>query len=107
MNEHQLKYLCNKYNIKYQIFEGTGTILLDSGCDEWQIKYIPHKHKPYCLMHKNKFKQKNKYHIQRHLRTLYQSIDSIANHKGLLTSIYGSHNTYNKNKNAYKNNRIS
>lgn len=91
INETELHNICAKYKIKYKIFHQTGTILLDSGLDEWLLKYRPNKEKPYCLLHKNKIRNKSKFHTQRHLRTLSQSLDCIASHKNILKSIYGSH----------------
>lgn len=104
INKLNLQRLCKKYNIKYKLFEETKIILLDSGLDEWQIKVKDKKHKPYCLLHKNKLRQTDKYHIQRHLSNLYQAIDSIANHKKVLSNIYGSQHTYKNNKYKKKNN---
>lgn len=97
MDEIELKLLCNKYNIKYKVFLGTSVAILDTGIDEYQIKYMEYRDRPYCLMHKNKIRQTNKFHTQRYLRTLFQVIDSVASHKGILINIYGSPNTY-KNK---------
>lgn len=99
INELELERLCKRYKIKSKVFKETGIIILDSGLDEWQIKYIENKIKPYCLLHKNKCKQTSKFHVQRWLRTLPQSIDCVANHKKVLSQLYVSPNTYkNKNK---------
>ena len=104
MCELTLKRLCEKYNITYQIFSATNTVFLDTGLDEWQIKYKPYKERPFYLLHKNKGKNKNKFHIQRPLRTIEQSIDCIVSHKGIKRVLVGLH------KSPYKNqahNRIS
>lgn len=104
MNVEKIQYLCDKYKIKYKIFEVTNYIYLDSGLDEWLVKYQPGREKPFCLMHKNKIKQTKKYHVQRYLRTEYQLIDCVANHKKILVNMFhGSHNTYKKNKNRINN----
>lgn len=87
-NEIQLKHLCNKYNIKYKLFETTGTVLLDCGFDEWQIKYVHGRDRPYCLMHKNKIRQTNKFHVQRYLRTIPQLFDCIINHKKIIINMF-------------------
>lgn len=90
VSEEKLKQLCDKYNIKYKYFETTNMIYLDTGLDEWQIRYVPKKEKPYQLLHKNKTSRADKYHTQRWLRTLNQSIDCIARHKKVLKTIYNS-----------------
>lgn len=100
----QLHYLCTKYKIKYKIFESTNTIYLDSNLEEWLVKYIYNKDKPFCLMHKNKIRQTNKFHVQGYKRTLTHLIDSILTHKKVLVKIHGSPgNTYKNYK--YKNNK--
>ena len=88
--ETKLKRLCDRYNIKYKYFESTNIIYLDSGLDEWQIRYVPQKDKPYQLLHKNKIGRSDKYHTQRWLRTMNQSIDCIAGHKKVLSTVYNS-----------------
>ena len=91
MGELELKEfekICEKYKIKHKVFYGTNTIILDSGLDEWRIKYTSNKDMPYCLLHKNKSKQKNKFHTQRNLRTLYQAIDCVIRHKNILNKVY-------------------
>jgi len=96
----QLQTLCNKYNIKYQLFDGTGTILLDSGLDQWMIKYVGNRDRPYCLLHKNKIKQTKKYHVQRWVKNFLFAIDTIVEHKKVLVNLYGSpriHRQQNKN----------
>ena len=102
IDEMELKRLCNKYKIKHKVFSQTKVILLDSGLDEWQVKYEEHKDKPFCLLHKNKCRQKSKFHVQRYLRTLYQTIHCVANHKNVLTNIYGLSNTYQNSINCRK-----
>ena len=98
VNELQLKYLCDKYNIKYKIFEATDTIILHTGLDDWIIKYMPGRNRPYCLMHKNKVRQTNKFHVQRWLGSISNVIDCVASHKRVLKSIFDSpSNTYNIN----------
>lgn len=99
INEVELQNICSKYNIKYRIFHQTNIITLYTGLDDWMIKYNPGKSKPYCLMHKNKIRNRSKFHVQRHLRTLYQSLDCIASHKNILKTIYGSHNSYSQTPN--------
>ncbi len=99
INEAELQRLCSKYNIKYKVFHQTNTITLYTGLDDWMIKYNPGKSKPYCLLHKNKVRNRSKFHVQRHLRTLYQSLDCVASHKNILKSIYGSHTYKTKNRN--------
>lgn len=100
IDEKQLDYLCKKYNIRYKIFPVTGIAILDTGLDEWRVKYIPGRLRPYCLLHKNKFRQTNKFHVQRWLRTIPQVIDCVASHKKVLTQIYSSKpNTYKKTVN--------
>lgn len=99
INESKLQYLCNKYNIKYQFFESTNVILLNTGLDIWKIKYFPHKNKPFCLLHKNKIRQTNKFHIQRWLTTLYQSLDVVVNHKNWLKPLYDSQHKYKHKQN--------
>ncbi len=86
----KLKYLCDRYNIKYKIFHQTDIILLDTGLDEWKIKKTNSKNKPYCLLHKNKTRLKNKYHTQRKTNTLFQAIDIIIKHKNVLYKLYNS-----------------
>jgi hypothetical protein len=81
--------MCKQYNIKYKVFENTGTILLDSNLDEWMVKIESHKDRPYCLMHKNKLRQTKKFHFQRRLTTLGHLLDAVASHKKVLTTIYG------------------
>ena len=104
INEQQLKLLCDKYKIKYQLFHSTNIVLLDTGLDLWQIKFIENKSKPFCLLHKNRFGHLNKFHIHGWRRNLFQTIDSICTHKKVLVDIYGSlGNTYKNNK--YKNSK--
>lgn len=90
IDELLLQRMCNQYNIKYKIFENTGTIILDSGLDEWMVRIEPNRDRPYCLLHKNKIRQTKKFHVQRYLRTLGQLLDSVASHKKVLTSLFGS-----------------
>lgn len=98
-DEKLLERICSKYKIKYKLFENV--VFLDTNLDEWMIKYIPNRRdRPYCLMHKNKFKQVNKFHIQRYLTTLYCSLDSVVNHKNILKTIYST------KRNTYKQNRV-
>lgn len=89
INEIELKEICDKYKIKHKHFPQTKVILLNSGIDEWQVKYNEHKDMPFCLLHKNRYERKNKFHIQRRLRTLQQTIHCAASHKNVLTKIYG------------------
>ena len=88
IDEKELSKLCSKYKIKYQYFPNTKIILIDTGIDEYKIRYNEGKEKPYVLLHKNKCRQKSKFHTQRKLRTLFQTIDSIARHKNVLSTIY-------------------
>jgi hypothetical protein len=39
INKNHLEYLCNKYNISYNLFETTNTIIIDSILDKWIVKY--------------------------------------------------------------------
>ena len=102
-DEKQLKYLFNKYKIRYKIFEATDIVLLDSGLDEWLIKYQHGRDQPYCLMHKNKLKQTKRFHVQRWLSNFYQSLDSLLSHKNIFVDHSSSKNTYKK----YRNNKIN
>jgi len=90
IDQKQLEYLCKKYKIKYQFFDSTNIIYLYTGIDDWMIKYVENKNKPFCLMHKNKLRQTKKFHVQRYLTNLYQSIHCIASHKNILTSLFAS-----------------
>ena len=103
MDEVELKLLCDKYNIKYKVFSGNNVALLDTGIDEYQIKYMEYRDRPYCLMHKNKIRQTNKYHTQRYLKKLSHALDSIINHKKVLVNIYSSPDTYKKSIIGHKN----
>ena len=86
--EKELKELCNKYNIRYQHFPTTKIILLDSGLDEWQVKYDLRKQKKgFCLLHRNKFRNKSKYHTQRELHNIFQVIDCVGRHKNLIINL--------------------
>lgn len=97
----QLDYLCKKYKIKYKVFESTGTVYLETGLDDWLIKYVGNnRDRPYCLMHKNKIRQTKKFHVQRYLTKLSHALDSVINHKKILVNMSSSPNTYKKN---YKN----
>lgn len=103
IDELLLQRMCKPYNIKYKIIEGTDTILLDSNLDEWMVKIEPNRERPYCLMHKNKIRQTNKYHVQRWLKKFPHVLDSIVNHKKILVNLYGgSQDTY-KNKHKKQN----
>lgn len=109
IDEILLQRMCKQYNIKYKIFESTDTITLYTGLDDWMIKYVPGRDRPYCIFHKNKIKQTKKYHVQRWVRTLYQGLDVIITHKKVLVNVFSLRNTY-KNKNIkinskYKNNK--
>lgn len=95
IDEVLLQNMCNQYNIKFQVINDT--IILYTGLDDWMIKYIPGRDRPYCIFHKNKIKQTKKYHVQRWVRTLYQSLDVIIGHKKVLVNLFGSPNTYRKN----------
>jgi hypothetical protein len=88
IDEVELKKICDKYKIKHKYFPQTNIVLLDSDLDEWQVRYNKHKDKPFCLLHKNKYRQKSKFHIQRRLRTLQQTIHCVASHKNVLIKIY-------------------
>jgi len=107
INEIELKALCNKYKIKYKLFQLTNTIILDTGIAEWLIKHLGNnRDRPYCLMHKNKLGQTSKYHIQGYKKTLFQAIDSALTYKNIIVNHNyvnqkSSHNTYIKHK--YKN----
>lgn len=97
-DEKLLERLCSRYKIKFKLFETTNTIILCTGIDDWIIRYIPGKVKPYCIFHKNKIKQTKKYHVQRWVRTLYQGLDVIIRHKKVLVNLFGSPNTYKNTK---------
>ena len=90
IDQKQLEYLCKKYKIKYQFFESTDIVILDTGLDIWLIKHVGNRDRPYCLLHKNKIKQTKKFHVQRYLRTLPQLIDSVIKHKKVLSQMYVS-----------------
>ena len=101
----QFKQLCNKYRIKYQFFNITNIILLDSGFEQWMIRYVHNRDKPYCLMHKNKLKQTEKFHVQRWVKNITFAFDTIISHKNILVNLYGSSNTYHKNTNIKNTNK--
>lgn len=101
IDELLLQRMCNQYNIKYQVIEATNIILLHTGLDDWMIKIEPHRDKPYCLMHKNKLRQTNKFHFQRRLSNLFQSLDCVASHKKVLKTIFNS-SPIHKQKNKIK-----
>lgn len=103
INIKELEYLCNKYRIKYQFFDNI--ILLSTGLDQWMIRYMPNRDKPYCLMHKNKIKQTEKFHVQRWVKNITFALDTIISHKNILVNLYGSSNTYKQNKNIKINNK--
>jgi len=86
IDEREVRKFCGKYNIKYKYFPQTNIVILDTGFDEWQIKYNKGKEMPYSLLHKNIFNKK--FHTQRKLRTLFQTIDSVVRHKNVLLNIY-------------------
>jgi len=99
INKKELEQLCNKYRIKYKYFDTTNIILLDSGFEQWMIRYVHNRDKPYCLMHKNKLKQTEKFHVQRWVKNITFAFDTIISHKNILVNIYDSSNTYKQNKN--------
>ena len=104
-DEKQLKYLFNKYKIRYKIFEETNVLLIDSGLDEWLIKYQHGRDQPYCLMHKNKLKQTKRYHVQGWKSNFYHSLDSLLSHKNIFVDHSKSQNTYKKNNKINNNKR--
>lgn len=91
MDELQLKQLCNRYKIKYKYFSQTETAIIETGLDEWIIKFQKGKERPFHLLHQNKIKPRKKpifgFHTQRRLRTLEQAIDCIIQHKGVLSNL--------------------
>jgi len=97
INEQQLNNLCNRYNIKYQYFDTTNTLLLSTPLDEWQIKYVGNRDRPYCLLHKNKIKQTKKFHVQRWVSNLIFAIHTIIEHKKVLVNLYGSPRIHKQN----------
>ncbi len=88
-DESTIKPWCDKYKIKYKIFPKTNIMLLDTGLDEWQVRFTGNKFKPYCLLHKNTRSDKNKHHIQERLQNLDYVFEEIITHKGVLVKIYG------------------
>jgi len=106
IDQKQLEYLCKKYKIKYQFFESTDIVILDTGLDIWLIKHVGNnRDRPYCLMHKNEIKQTKRYHVQGWKRTLYQSINSLLLHKNIFVDHSKSQNTYKKSNKINNNKR--
>jgi hypothetical protein len=99
IDEQQLQYFSEKYKIKYKVFPQADMVTLSTGIDDWMIKYVKGRDRPYCLYHKNKIRQTNKYHVQRWLKKFPHVLDSIVNHKKILVNLYGSRNTHKQNKN--------
>ena len=83
IDQKQLEYLCKKYKIKYQFFESTDIVILDTGLDIWLIKHVGNRDRSYCLMHKNKIRQTKKFHVQGWKRTLSHAVDSLLSHKNV------------------------
>jgi len=104
-DEKQLKYLFNKYKIRYKIFEETNVLLIDSGLDEWLIKYHHGRDRPYCLMHKNKLKQTKRYHVQGWKTKFEHLLDSLLSHKNIYIDHSKSKSTYKKNNKINNNKR--
>ncbi len=88
-DESIIKPWCDKYKIKCIVFPKTNTMLLDTGLDEWQVRFTDNKFKPYCLLHKNTRKNINKHHTQRKLKDLDHVFHAVVTHKGVLTGVYG------------------
>ena len=90
INEKLISAMCDRYKMKYKIFEYTDIILIESGLDEWKIEMnSTYTKRPVALYHSSKFNRKaGTYHLQRDFNYLHQCLDSLVNHKRVLTGAF-------------------
>lgn len=75
----RIKKLDAIFKTKSRIFPNI--IYVDSGSDEWQLKFTGRTVQPICLLHKNKNCKKNKYHFQRYKSNILYAYQDIYRHR--------------------------
>jgi hypothetical protein len=82
-----------RYKFRYNIFQGTDTILVDDGFYEWEIKYHPYSKERYILRHKNTRGNIKEYHRQSSVsdeskKGLVKMFRTIAQHQKKVLCIH-------------------
>jgi len=83
VNELDIKRYDQMFGTRSRYFP-PDIILIATDLDDWIIRITNKKKRGICLLHRNKFGRRNKYHIQNYKTTLYHCYDSIYHHKNPL-----------------------
>jgi len=81
IDELEIKRYDKMFGTKSRIFQPDIILITSSFDDDWSIRITNKKNKGICLLHRNKYGKKNKYHTQSWKTQLYHVYDSIYKHK--------------------------
>lgn len=87
ISELEIQKYDQMFGTRSKYFPYSNIIMIETPLDSWKIQVTNRKIKPVCLLHKNKFGRKNKYHIQAYKSELYHAYHSIYTHKNWMPII--------------------